>query len=227
MTILVLNGWAASPEAWSLCDFMKANDVRLFTYLEQLDGEPERTLEALDEAIVVGWSMGASGALRLACRFREKIRGLVLLAPTPRMMEDKATGWIGMSPRRLKAFEMGLKITHGAGFFGPPEGKPNPYMMDTDENLARGLLYLQETDIRADLLALYGPDHPAPFPVFLFHSENDGIVRTANTPFLKERVFPEAVAEIIPGTEHALPILIPEKIDAAVGAMNRVSTGNA
>ena len=216
LTVLVLNGWAASPDAWSLCDFMKTGDVRLFSYVDQLEGLPERTLEALPEALVVGWSMGASGALRLACRFREKIRGLVLLAPTPRMMEEKETGWIGMSPRRLKAFEMGLKITHGAGFFGPPEGKPNPYMMDTDEHLEGGLRYLQDTDIRQDLLNVYGPDRPAPFPVFLFHSANDGIVRTANTPFLKENVFPAAETEIIPGSEHALPIMIPEKIDAAV-----------
>ena len=40
---------------------------RVFGYVEQLDGEPERALEASpDGAVLVGWSMGGSGALRLA-----------------------------------------------------------------------------------------------------------------------------------------------------------------
>lgn len=211
MKIFVLNGWAASPRAWDLCRFAQGPDVRLFSYIEQLDGVAERALdEASEPVVVVGWSMGGAGALKLALRRPDKIRGLVLVAATPRMMEEKSEGWIGMSPRRLKAFEVGLKITHGEGFFGAPEGKPNPYMTDTDENLQRGLDFLRDTDIRGELLSLR-----ADFPVHVFHSEQDGIVRPANAPFLK-RVFPQAVVEMIPGSEHALSIMIPEKIDAAV-----------
>ncbi len=216
MTTLVLNGWAASPEAWSLCAFMKADGVRLFSYVEQLDGEPERALAACDEAVLVGWSMGASGALRLALAAPEKIRGLVLVAPTPRMMEDRATGWKGMSPRRLKALEAGVKLTRGAGFFGPPEGLPNPYLEDADENLARGIAYLRETDVRRALEETFGALRPPRFPTFVFQSEADGIVRAENAAYLKEKVFPDAVVETIPGSEHALPIRIPKRIDAAV-----------
>ncbi len=216
MTTLVLNGWAASPEAWSLCETLKTGDVRLFSYIEQLDGLPERALAVCEGAVVVGWSMGASGALRLALVAPEKIRGLVLLAPTPCMMEDRASGWVGMSPRRLKALEAGLKITQGGGFFGIAEGLPNPYLMDRDENLARGLVYLQETDLRASLEAAFGEAHVPPFPVFIFQSEADGIVRATNATYLKEEVFPNAIFERIPGSDHALPIRIPKKIDAAV-----------
>ena len=94
---------------------------RVFGYVEQLDGEPERALEAApDGAVLVGWSMGGSGALRLALKYPEKIRGLVLVAATARMM--KAPNWNGMSERRLAALEMGLKMTKGEGFFGIPEG---------------------------------------------------------------------------------------------------------
>ena len=221
--VFILNGWAASPHAWDLCEFAQGPDVRLFSYVEQLDGVADRALaEATEPVTIVGWSMGGAGTLKLALRYPEKIRGLVLVAATPRMMEEKSEGWIGMSPRRLKAFEVGLKITHGEGFFGAPEGKPNPYMSDSDENLQRGLDFLRDTDIRADLLVAFNPatpepNHPnaAPFPVFIFHSEQDGIVRPANAPFLK-RIFPQAVVEMIPGSEHALSILIPEKLDAAV-----------
>ena len=121
---LVLNGWAASAQAWSLCRFPRE---RIFSYLEQLDGEPERYLAEHDgKFMLVGWSMGGSGALRLACRFPERIAKLVLVAATPRMMEDRASGWRGMSPRRLEALRYGLEVTKGAGFFGLPEGTPNP-----------------------------------------------------------------------------------------------------
>ncbi|MGN0855187.1 MAG: alpha/beta fold hydrolase [Kiritimatiellia bacterium] len=218
MKTFVLNGWAASPAAWSLCTFPRD---RVYTYVEQLDGLPDRALEAADEVVLVGWSMGGAGALKLALKYPEKIRGLVLVAATARMMEEKSGDWPGMSPRRLKAFELGVKITHGEGFFGAPEGKPNPYMADADDNLRRGLDFLRDTDLRIALLTRFAADMPAVasgragFPVFIFQSEKDGIVRPNNAAFLK-RVFPEAVVEMIPGAEHALPIMIPEKIDGAV-----------
>jgi len=208
----VLNGWAASPHAWDLCTFSRD---RLFSYVEQLDGEPERALAAEDSVVLVGWSMGGSSALRLAAAFPEKVRGLVLIAATARMMA--APGWVGMSQRRLAALDAGLRMTHGEGFFGAPEGKPNPYMMDSDENLERGLRYLEETDLR-DALADLRASGRLKCPVWIFQSERDGIVRSENAQFLAS-VFPGATVEMIPGSEHALPIAIPEKIDAAVSGM--------
>jgi len=209
--VFVLNGWAASPRAWDLCRFGR---VRIFSYVEQLDGLPEQALEATDRCILVGWSMGGSSALRLAARWPEKIAGLVLVAATPRMMEDKATGWRGMTPRRLKALRYGLMMTHGEGLFGIPDGKPNPYLTDSPENLERGLKYLLETDVRTEL----ANSRPAlTADIHIFQSEHDGIVRPENAVWFKT-IFPQASVTIVPGTEHALPIFIPEKIDDAVDA---------
>ena len=146
-------------------------------------------------------------------RWPKKVAGLVLVAATPRMMEEKETGWRGMSPRRLEALRYGLLMTRGEGFFGVPEGKPNPYLADEPANLERGLAYLLETDVRGALeQAVFG----AP-PVHVFQSEHDGIVRPENAAWLKT-VFPQASVTMVPGTEHALPIFIPEKIDDAVDA---------
>ncbi len=209
-TVFVLNGWAARAEAWDLCRFGRS---RIFSYIEQLDGEPERAIEEARDIVLVGWSMGGSGALRLACRYPEKVRGLVLVAATPRMMEEKETGWKGMSPRRLEALRYGVMMTRGEGFFGVPEGKPNPYCVDSEENLARGLKYLLETDVRADLERTFGGG--CRFPVHIFHSDHDGIVRASNAEYLKG-LFPKASVHIVSGTEHALPIFIPELIDEAV-----------
>ena len=229
MRIVVLNGWAAGPDAWSLLDTLRGDvPVSLFSYVEQMDGEPERLMDALDgDAVVVGWSMGGSGALRLAMRFPEKIRALVLVAATPRMMEERicesedvanmhGPSWRGMSERRLSALEVGLKLTNGAGLFGLPEGRPNPYVVDTDENLERGMSYLRDTDLRQDLVD-FASSGKANFPVWIFQSKRDGIVRPENAAFLA-RVFPQAKVELVEGAEHALPVSIPERLDAAIAA---------
>jgi len=233
MRIVVLNGWAASPDAWSLCESLRGPEgARVFSYVEQMDGEPERLMDSLEgKAVVVGWSMGGSGALRLALRYPEKIGGLVLVAATPRMMEERpceseaisnAEGcvWRGMSERRLAALEAGLKMTNGAGLFGLPEGRPNPYMVDSDENLARGISYLRETDLRRRLVEL-AESGKADFPVRIFQSRRDGIVRPENAAFLA-RVFPQAVVETVEGSEHALPVSIPLQIDSAILSLSTI-----
>ena len=215
MKTFVLNGWSASEQAWDLCAFPRD---RVFSYVEQLEGLPEKAVEAEDEVVLVGWSMGGSAALRLAVSFPEKIRGLVLVAATARMMKDD--GWAGMSERRLAALEVGLKMTHGEGFFGIPDGKPNPYMLDEERNLARGLDYLRETDLRAALEELKASGR-LKCPVAIFQSERE-IVRAENAAYLKS-IFPQASVTMVPGAEHALPIIIPEAIDAAVSAVNKPS----
>lgn len=224
--VFVLNGWAASPRAWDLCAFVRrAPGCRLFSYLDQLDGLAARALEAAGRPVLlVGWSMGGSVALRLACRRPDRVAGLVLLAATPRMMEDPATGWAGMSARRLAALRKGLELTHGEGFFGVPEGRPNPYQVDTSEHLERGLRYLLDTDLRADLARAFAA--PPTFPVYIFQSARDGIVRPENAAWLRT-VFPCARGATVPGAEHALPVFIPKEIDDAVDACLAVAAKGA
>ena len=212
MKTFVLNGWAASERAWDLCLFERE---RVFGYVEQMDGKAHAAVRAEESVALVGWSMGGSFALRLALEMPEKLKGLVLLAATPRMME--APNWRGMSERRLAALEAGLRMTKGEGFFGPQEGRPNPYMMDTDENLKRGLDYLKATDLRVGLIDLMASGRLR-CPVCVFQSEHDPIVRAENAKFLAA-VFPEARVEIVPGAEHALPVSIPEEIDEAVASI--------
>ena len=156
--------------------------------------------------------------MRLFCRFPRKVAGLVLVAATPRMMVEKESGWVGMSPRRLEALRYGVAMTRGEGFFGVPEGRPNPYLADAPENLARGLKYLFDTDLRPEL----GSATSGTIPIYVFQSERDGIVRAENAAYLKS-VFPQANVRVVPGSEHALPIFIPELIDEAVDSCVRLA----
>ena len=218
MKCLVFNGWAAGPETWGLCAF--PHDW-VFDYVEQLDGLPEKVMEDSDEAILVGFSMGGSSALRMFLKYPEKVKGMVLISATPRMMEEKkaekAGGggdegsgetWRGMSERRLAALRLGTRMAF----------KDDPSPVYEEKNMDRGLEYLKTTDLRQELLALSESGESVKWrnlPVWIFQSEKDGIVRPNNAEFLK-RVFPQAKVTMVPGNEHVLPITVPELIDEAV-----------
>ena len=225
MKCLVLNGWAAGPETWALCTF--PHDW-VFNYVEQLDGLPEKVIEDSDGVVLVGFSMGGSGALRMYLKYPKKVKGLVLISATPCMMEKKGVGvgvgveWKGMSERRLAALRLGTRMTF----------RDDPSPMYDEKNMERGLEYLKATDLRDSLRSFAARPYPpsetsseggtmrgesAPYriPVRIFQSERDGIVRPNNAEFLK-KVFPQAKVTMVPGNEHVLPITIPELIDKAV-----------
>ena len=205
MKVLVFNGWAAGPETWALCKF--PHDW-VFDYVEQMDGLPEKVMEDSDKVVLVGFSMGGSTALRMLLKYTNTLGGLVLVSATPRMMEEKESGWKGMSERRLAALHFGTQMMF----------KDDPSPMYREDNMQRGLEYLRNTDLRDALLSFSrgrGRSPSAPFPVHIFQSERDGIVRPTNAAFLKE-VFPQAKVTMVPGNEHVLPVTIPEQIDAAV-----------
>ena len=203
MKVLVFNGWAAGPETWELCEFPRD---WTFDYVEQLDGLPEKVMEESDEVVLVGFSMGGSTALRMYLKWPEKVKGLVLVSATPRMMEDE--NWKGMSERRLAALRLGTQMMF----------RDDPSPMYDEKNMERGLDYLKTTDLRSQLLSISESGESVKrrnFPVFIFQSERDGIVRSSNAEFLKQ-VFPQAKVTMVPGSEHVLPITVPELIDAAV-----------
>ena len=214
MKVLVFNGWAAGPETWELCTF--PHDW-VFDYVEQLDGLPEKVMEESDEVVLVGFSMGGSTALRMWLKYPEKVKGLVLVSATPRMREEKKVKvrgegedvvWKGMSERRLAALRLGTQMMF----------RDDPSPMYDEKNMKRGLDYLKATDLRLQLLSISESGESVKrrnFPVFVFQSERDGIVRPNNAEFLK-RVFPQAKVKMVPGNEHVLPIKVPELIDKAV-----------
>ena len=221
MRCLVFNGWAAGPETWALCAF--PHDW-VFDYIEQLDGLPEKVMEESDEVILVGFSMGGSTALRMFLKYPEKVKGLVLISATPRMMEERrevgkgkreVVVWKGMSERRLAALRLGTQIAF----------RDDSSPMYDEKNMERGLDYLKTTDLRFQLLSISESGESVKWrnlPVWIFQSERDGIVRSSNAEFLK-KVFPQANVTMIPGNEHVLPITVPELIDRAVFDVSSVA----
>ena len=108
-----------------------------------------------------------------------------------------------MSERRLAALRLGTQMVF----------RDDPSPMYAVVNMERGLDYLRNTDLRAELASC--ASYASCIPVTIFQSERDGIVRPNNAEFLKG-VFPQAKVTMVPGGEHVLPIAVPELIDAAV-----------
>lgn len=204
MACFVLNGWAAAETAWSLCKF---NRDRVFSYRDHLDGVTSRAFDAASRVTLVGWSMGGTHALELALRSPEKVASLVLVAATPRMMKD-GTDWPGMTERRLAALDYGLRLSARDTLL-----PVNPYIVDDETALSRGLDYLRQTDLRARLAA--SGEALSKIPVAIFQSEKDAVVRRPHADFLAS-VFASSRLTIIPGAEHALPVTIPSLIDREV-----------
>ena len=226
MKVLVFNGWAAGPETWALCTF--PHDW-IFNYVEQLDGLPEKVIEDSDKVLLVGFSMGGSTALRMLLKYSNTLGGLVLVSATPRMMEERKVNvggegeeivGKGMSERRLAALRLGTRMMF----------KDDPSPMYDEKNMERGLDYLKTTDLRSQLLSISESGESVKrrnLPVWIFQSERDGIVRPNNAEFLKQ-VFPQAKVTMVPGSEHVLPITVPELIDKAVEEiLNQVGCGLA
>lgn len=200
----VFNGWAATSEMWSRCTF---RHDRIFSYLEHLSGESLKAVEREEAVILVGFSMGGSFVQEAILKFPEKIRGVVFVSSTPKMMEAKDEGWAGMSLHRRKALKLGTQMMN--------PGNPLPEFAES--NLDAGLDFLGKSDHRAALEEIAGKTR---FPVAIFQSKRDGIVRPHNAEFLN-RIFPQTSLTWVEGTDHDLPAKIPELISSAVKGVQR------
>ena len=232
--VLVFNGWAAGPEAWLLTTFPRD---WTFSYIEELDGLPDQVMQDSDEVILVGFSMGGSMALGTLLKYPEKVKGLVLVSATPCMLEKKAEGWAGMSERRFRAFAAGVELMFGddpAPWYESKQlARGLEYLVKTDlRKDLEGLLGdaagethrgTKPAPCRGAMPAPYrgasspaaSPSNLSSIPVHIFHSTRDGVVRPQNAAYLKS-LFPQAKVTMVEGTEHVLPVTIPEQIDAAV-----------
>ena len=200
----VFNGWAARSEIWDRCTF---RPDRVFSYLDHLSGESLRAVAAEKAVVLVGFSMGGSFVMEALLRYPEKIRGVVFVSSTPKMSEAKDEGWAGMSPRRRQALRLGTLMTN-------PDD-PSPIF--SEANLDAGLDFLATSDLRSGLEAVAGRTR---FPVAIFQSRRDGIVRPANAEFLN-RIFPQAALTWVEGADHDLPTKIPDLISSAVAGIRR------
>jgi len=162
-------------------------------------------------AVWLGWSLGGLVAMILAMRHAELVRGLVLVAATPRFVQ--ATDWsAGMAPETFSGFAKGLtddchatlnrfvSLQSGGGNASRElirqlreevfkHGEPHT------GTLAAGLEQLRDTDLRQSLAEIKTP-------TLLIHGDSDRLTPAAASEYLAQAL-PDAEMVLVKTAGHA------------------------
>jgi pimeloyl-ACP methyl ester esterase len=241
--VVFLHGWAMSGRVWR---FQRPlGDFRRLIFLDQRGhgqtppaagytvqdyaGDLVEFFEALElqDAVLVGWSMGVQVALQAFSALRPRISALVLVGGNPRFTaaEDYPHGQpplevkgMGVNLRRDYQKTMG---TFFKGMFAEGEMEGEQYQRIVHEIVMggrspdldaarRSLQILSEADLR-DRLPLIDR------PVLLIHGELDSICPASASAYMAQRL-PAGTLEIMPGCGHAPFMTRPEQFNDLLGS---------
>ncbi len=155
---------------------------------------------------LVGWSLGAQAALRLALDPPPNLQRLVLLGATARLAT--APGYEGVAGCRLRAMRRRLihdpegllidffRLCHAPHAAADPVSGPwlEQALHVPRDRADAGLSLLAETDLRTDLDRVR-------IPTTLLHGEADAVVPIAQARYLAERLA-EGLLRVVPRTGH-------------------------
>lgn len=168
-------------------------------------------------AVFMGWSLGGLLCLQAACRYPERVRGLILVGSLPRMLRSADWAW-GMKASAVNETARGLRndyITTLQEFLmlqvlGEPGARHLVRQMRAQllsapparQGLERGLDILHEADFRKLLPAI-------DVPVLIINGERDRMCHPEGARWMAEQL-PDAQAWIVPRAAHA-PFLSHER----------------
>jgi pimeloyl-[acyl-carrier protein] methyl ester esterase len=237
LPVVFVHGWAMSGRVWyfqrqfSDCRRVIIPDLRGHGLSGIAQGttltldDMGRDLEALftalglEQAVVVGWSMGTMVVLAAYPRIRERIAGIVLVGGTPRFTSMEGYGH-GLSPLEVRGISLRLKRDYSRtmgdffrSMFSPGELTGEQYQRVVHEIVIPGrqpsheaafqcLDILAETELRPLLPEIRTP-------ALLIHGEEDAICPHGASAYMAEHL-PEARLEIMKGCGHAPFISRPE-----------------
>lgn len=206
------HGQSAPADGYSIDDY--AGDVAA------LFGEL-----ALEDAVLVGWSLGVQVALQAFPSIRERLAGLVLVGGTARFTtaDDYQHG---KAPVDVKGLSLKLRRDYQKtmgdffkGMFADGEMDQLQYQRivheivmgghSPDTEAARESLNILATVDQRDRLA------QVDCPVLLVHGELDTICPATASAYMAERM-PKARLELVPGCGHAPFMTRPEGFNALV-----------
>jgi len=223
--LILLHGWGLHGGAFrqlvnALSDEFSVTAIDLPGFGRSPAGSEVMSLDTIADSIAkliakpavwLGWSLGGLVAMRLATRHPDLVRGLVLVAATPRFV--KAPGWsAGMAPETFASFADGLSddyratlnrfvsLQSGSGSASRElirrlreevfkHGEPNV------EALAAGLALLKDADLRPTLAEIQAP-------ALMIHGDQDRLTPAAASEYLA-RTLSEAEMRLIENAGHA------------------------
>jgi pimeloyl-ACP methyl ester esterase len=240
--VVFLHGWAMSSRVWRFQQQLDPSCRLIFLdqrghgqsdpaagyMLDDFAGDLVSFFERMDlqDAILVGWSMGVQVALQSYPALRERLAALVLVGGTPRFTatEDYPHG---QQPLEVKG--MGLRLrrdyqkTMGdffKGMFAEGEMDSVQYQRIVHEIVMGGRSANNDAARQALLiLSVVDQREALPFidrPVLLVHGELDSICPAGASAYMAGRL-PQATLKIMEGCGHAPFMTQPEKFNALLG----------
>lgn len=119
--VVMLHGWAMHTGVWRnfaqalaetrqvICLDLPGHGLSESVQPYSLESVVDAIYRELPEkaCVLVGWSLGGNIALRLAEKYPQRIKSLVLIASNPHFV--KTESWLGIHPQVLKEFANGLQ----------------------------------------------------------------------------------------------------------------------
>lgn len=208
--------------------------ARLGEQVAWLDGLLEQL--GVEDALLVGHSMGAALAVRYAIERRERVRGLVLVAPYlyPGDAKPERWSWLSRVPglrwavAQLFLVPVGRPLSRWiAGKSFEPEAMPVGYVRlwaDSSLRPSQFLTLLDEIAVLDEGVgASVGAFGSLDVPVFVLAGDEDGIVdsREHAARFCEEA--PNAWLSVLEGVGHAIVWTRPESVIEAVDEVHHVA----
>jgi len=239
--VVFLHGWAMSARVWRFQQRMDDSCRLVFLdqrghgqsspapgysvqdYADDLAAFFERM--NLEEAVLVGWSMGVQVALHAFPALRSRLAALVLVGGTPRFTEAEDYPH-GKPPLEVKGMGLRLRRDHQKtmgdffkGMFAEGELDAAQYRKivheivmggrSPDPEAVRLSLDILSTADQRDLLPLVDR------PVLLIHGELDAICPASASAYMADRL-PLAALDVMHGCGHAPFMTRPEQFNDRV-----------
>ncbi len=166
-------------------------------------------------ALLAGWSLGGGLALAAADRRPDRVARLLLIAATPRFVEEPG-GPPGVPAAEWRAFRRAARRAPAAtvAAFRARAAAPGPAPASTSippsAVLDAGLTALGELDLRAALGRLAAP-------LTIVHGTADAVIPFAAAEWLQHRAPDSSDLRSVPGAGHDLPLTHPALVARLLG----------
>lgn len=210
---IIFPGWGVPGELyWDSLEQSSFSSAEIFDYGFFEDEESPMKVPLFDEEIppvIVGHSMGAVFAVRLALQNIENVRRLILVNPFPKFIKDE-TFPCGWELSAVESMRNGLRTRPQAvlkSFLracSMPDKYPGMYPeVFNTQALDEGLKLIEDSDIRQELSLL------TDIPVFVIDADADQIVNLEMSKILAETCL--AVRHTFSGWGHFMILEHPQE----------------